>query len=179
MIEIKDLNKKRIVYQYILKDKKIDVVNCEESIINQVQKITGDIYNLKYLGVDGKYEFYLALEKEKVLGYSIVQKYFENYYISMNKGRMRGELALVYSLERNKGVGSLLFLTTSFEILKNGTIEIFRCETVKGNVFDKLCLKLDLNFVEEKKSFNTYELILERNNRQNLEKKIKEHLKLL
>lgn len=179
MIKVKDFDKKNVVSPHVLKDKKISIACCEEETVEQIQEVTGDIYELRYLGIDAKYEFYLALEKEKVLGYSIVQKYFENYYMIKNKGKRRGEPALVYSLERKKGVGSLLFLVSSLEILKDYDIEVFRCETVKGNVFDRLCPKLGLNFVEKKDVFDVYELVLEKRNRESLECKIKEQLKAL
>jgi len=179
MIKIESVNKEDIIYQHTLKDKRINITNCEERIVNQIQESVEDIYTLRYWGTDAEYRFYLALEEEKVLGYSIVQKYFKNHYIRTEKGKRRGEPALVYSLERKKGVGNLLFLVSSLEILKDDKIEIFRCETVQNNVFDKLCPKLDLNFVEKKDIFNVYELVLEKDNRQSLEKKIKEHLKSL
>lgn len=178
-MKIEDLDKKGVVYQHFLKDKRIEIVSCEESVINRIQRVTGDVYDLVYLGIGSKYGFYLALKGDTVLGYSIVQKYFENCFRSIDKGRMRGEPALVYSLKRRHGIGSLLFFVSSLEILKDDKIEVFRCESVKGNVFDKLCPKLGLGFVERKDIFNVYELELKNDNRKSLEEKIKDCLKSL
>jgi len=178
MVRIK-IKEEGIIHEHSLRNKKIDIVSCEEHVIENVQDVTGDVYKLRYLGIDAEYKPYLALEKDKVLGYSVVQKYFENYYIGRDKGRRRGEPALVYSLKRKKGIGSLLFLVSSLEILKDDKVEVFRCEAVEGNVFDRLCSQLELNFSGKKDIFNSYELVLEKNNRKNLENKIKDYLKSL
>lgn len=58
-------------------------------------------------------------------------------------------------------------------------MEVFRCEAVQGNVVDRLCSKLSLGFVETKDIFNIYELTLKNDNRECLEKKVKEFLKPL
>jgi len=173
-----DVDRKGIVYKHLLKDRSISIVNCEEDIINDIQEVTGDIFQLRYLGIDAEYDFYLALEKENVLGYSIVQKYFEKHYIRTEKGKRRGEPALVYSLERKKGIGSLLFLVSSLEILKDDKVEVFRCEAVQNNVLDNWCSKLSLYFVGKKEIFNCYESVL-KDNRKDLEQRIIKYVKSL
>jgi len=178
-MKINSLDKKEAVYHYFIENERVEVISCEEEVIEGVQELTGDFYKLKYLGIDSKYSFYLALGKENILGYSIIQKYFERYHLHNDKGRFRGEPCLIYSLERKKGVGSLLFLVSSLEILKDDKVEVFRCEAVQGNIIDKLCSRLSLEFVETKDVFNVYELNFKKGDKKDLEEKIKEQIKFL